>query len=79
VAENRYDHRGNLIIKTWAKKLPISEFSSILIVINLIITIGVLELYARLTQPIRPLLVVKQTIDKLVPLAESDPQETLAV
>ena len=41
-------------------------------VINLIITIGLLELYARLTQPIRPLLVVKQTIDKLVKLAESD-------
>ncbi|OWS69251.1 hypothetical protein CBI30_10510 [Polynucleobacter aenigmaticus] len=47
-------------------------------VINLIITIGLLELYACLTQPIRPLLVVKQTIDKLVPLAESDPKQSSA-
>lgn len=70
-------HSNYLEKKEWVKKLPPSEFSSTLMVINLIITIGLLELYAHLTQPIKPLLVVKQTIDKLVPLAESDPQRTL--
>ena len=44
-------------------------------VINLIITIGLLELYARLTQPIGLLLVVKLTIDRLVRPAPIDPKQ----